>query len=218
MDNKSEADAAAQRMLRNAMGRSIRSALATTAARLRKAAEQITALEEDVERIGLPVPVKGRRPITAEDILAEALAILHSNAPDLGTLGRSVADYNHELGKLDGSTPEDDDRCRVLYANRRCGTEHLPGVAVCFEHLWATARGRGVGNVFPLGSPEPSEVHVPRGAALVGENGVHWTRNGDRWHAGGPAGDGGLYSWRMVNGEGTDTGRELARLVPECVL
>jgi hypothetical protein len=212
-----ENDSKAREMLRNAMGGSIQRSLAATAARLRESAERLDKIVPDVERIGLPSRLKGQRPITAEDILAEALMVLHTNAPDLGTLARSVADYNREMGKQD--TPaEGDERCRVLYAGHRCATEHLPGVAVCFEHLWATARGRGVGNVFPLGSPEPTEKAVPRGVALVGENGVHWLRQGDRWHAGGPAGDGGFYRWDAVNGSGNETGRELARLVPECVL
>jgi len=214
MDEKEQV---AHEMLRGAMGRIIRASLSATAERLQKAASAVRELEADVELIGLPPKIKGHRPVTAEGILAEALTILYTNAPDLGTMARSVEDYVREVGKP-AEEPADDDRCRVLYANRQCGTEHLPGVAVCFEHLWATARGRGVGNVFPLGSPEPSEVRVPRGAALVGENGVHWMRNGDRWIAGGPAGDGGLYSWRAVNGAGNETGRELARLVPECVL
>lgn len=212
-----EKDQVAREMLRSAMARSVRASLRSTAHRLQKAAAALTELEGEVDLIGLPSKIKGHRPATAEGILAEALRALHTNAPDLGTLASSVEDYNREMGNRDVPA-EDDDRCRVLYAGHRCGTEHLPGVAVCFEHLWATARGRGVGNVFPLGSPEPSEVRVPRGAALVGENGVHWMRNGDRWIAGGPAGDGGLYRWDAVNGAGNETGRELARLVPECVL
>lgn len=212
-----EKEQAAREMLRGAMGRSIRASLRSSAERLQKAASALRELEADVDLIGLPPKIKGHRPVTAEGILAEALTILHTNAPDLGTMARSVEDYVRELDKP-AEDLADDDRCRVLYANRRCGTEHLPGLAVCFEHLWATARGRGVGHVFPLGSPEPTEKAVPRGVALVGENGVHWMRQGDRWHAGGPAGDGGFHTWRAVNGAGNETGRELARLVPECAL
>lgn len=203
-------------MLRTAMGRSIRTSLASTADRLQKAASALRELEADVDLIGLPPRVKGHRPVTAEGILAEALTIVQTNAPDLRTLAQAVADYNREMNQP--TSLAGPDRCRVLYANQQCGTEHLPGVAVCFEHLWATARGRGVGNVFPLGSPEPTEKAVPHGVALVGENGVHWLRQGDRWHAGGPVGDGGFYRWDAVNGAGNETGRELARLVPECVL
>ena len=211
MDEKNP-ELEAERLLRSAMGRSIRSALASTAARLQRAADGIRALEEDVDRIGLPPKSKGQRPLTAEALLAEALLVLHGNAPDLGNLARTVEEYNRHVVP---EVPVNQGECQVIYANRPCGTEALPGAVLCFKHLWQTARGRGVGNVFPLGSPEPSEARVPRGVALVGENGVHWIRNGDRWLAGGPAGDGGLYPWSAVNGTGNETGRELARLFPE---
>lgn len=210
-----EKDKVAHEMLRGAMGRSIRASLRSTAERLQKAASALRELEWDVERIGLEPEVKGHPVVTAEGILAEALTALHTNAPDLGTLARSVEEYNRHVPEF--PVTEDEDRCRAIYANSRCPREHLPGVSLCFTHLWAKVKRRGIGNVFPLGSPEPSEVRVPRGTALVGENGVHWTRNGDRWHAGGPAGDSGLYSWRAVNGA-NDTGRELARLLPEYAL
>lgn len=212
MDEKEQA---AAEMLRAAMGRGIRASLRSTAGRLYEAAEAVRELESYVDRIGTTL-ANGRQPITAEWIVAEALTALHTNTPDLGNLARTAAEYNQHVPQL--VPGPDDDQCRAIYANSRCTHEHLPGVSLCFTHLWATVRGRGVGNVYPLGSHEPSEVRLPRGAALVGENGVHWTRNGDRWHAGGPAGDGGLYSWRAVNGSDNDTGRELARLLPEYAL
>jgi hypothetical protein len=202
-----------ERVLRSAMGRSVRSGLAATSSRLRTAADRIAALEEDVDRIGLPPKAKGQRPVTADGILAEVLLILHSNAPDLGTLARSVEEYNRDVSTA-SSHPEDKNRCTVLYATARCTAESVPGARVCFSHLWQTAAGHGSGYVFPLGSPEPSEKAVPCGVVLIAENGVHWTRHGDRWHAGGPVGDGGFYTWGMVNGSGNETGRELAQLLP----
>ena len=209
-----ETKAQAERMLRSAMTRSLRRALVETATRLRTAADKLTELEGEVDRIGLPPKAKGQRPVTADALLAEVLVILHSNAPDLGTLARTVEEFNREVSGPPSHA--EDTRCRVTYGAGRCPDEHLPGAVVCFGHLWAAARVHGAGHVFPLGSPEPTEKVVPRGIALVGENGVHWTRQGDRWHAGGPGGDGGFYHWRSING--TEDGRELARLVPECVL
>lgn len=211
-----EKDKVAHEMLRGAMGRSIRASLRSTAERLQKAASALRELEWDVERIGLEPEVKGHRVVTAESILAEALTALHTNAPDLGTLARSVEEYNRHVRPAE-SEAEPVPGCETVTMGAACTHEPLAGLRVCFGHLWQAARSRGVGNVFPVGSPEPKEASVPTGTVLVGENGVQWKRSGwGDWEAGGPAGDGQRYHWSRVNGHNQD-GLELALLLPEVV-
>lgn len=202
-------------MLRNPMADSLRRSVAAVADRLRTAADRVAELEGDVDRIGLPPAVEGQHPASPGGIVAQVLLILRSNAPDLDTLAQSAEEYNRRVRPLPGV--EKAPGCEVVTMGAACTTEPLPGLRVCFGHLWQAARSRGIGNVFPVGSPEPKEASVPAGTLLVGENGVQWVRSGwGDWTAVGPAGDGRNYHWSRINGS-TQDGQELALLLPEVV-
>lgn len=211
MDDK---QIAAEAMVRRSALDSLRGALDTAAAGLQRSARRLAQLADSVDDIGRSRPGNPRI-LTADGLLTEALATLGRNAPDLANLALAVEQYNRHGFEVDGAT--DSEGCQVCLARRNHGTECVPGLIVCFGHLWALGIALGPGHLFTLGSPEPTVQEVPPGVALAARNGVHWTRRGERWHAGGPVGDGGLHAWSAVNGADRATGSELARVVPEVV-
>lgn len=212
MDDK---QIAAEAMVRRSALDSLRGALDTAAEGLQRSARRLAQLADSVDDIGRGRPANPRI-LTADGLLTEALATLGRNAPDLANLALAVEQYNRHVLPV-GPEAEPVPECETVTMGAACTHEPLAGLRVCFGHLWQAARSRGVGNVFPVGSPEPKEASVPTGTVLVGENGVQWKRSGwGDWEAGGPAGDGQRYHWSRVNGHNQD-GLELALLLPEVV-
>lgn len=210
------AEAAAQ-AVRVVQSGKLAEALYDAAHELYRASEILTELVVEARALGgLGEP---RAAMDVDKIVRIALVTVQQKNPDMAAIAHAAEQYRVKLAEY--ATPRPDDTaaeaapvpCAGGSFDYECQDGPVPGTRYCWEHLIVRAKRGGMGNHFPVGSPEPSVANVPAGQNLVAENGVHWMRSscGD-WIAGGPVGDGGRYPWRSVNGD-NENGRPVVRLL-----